>query len=217
MSVDLSPLDEIHASHEVAGRHLFASCSAELFPCDVLAYSVLERSLHLIKGFRSVVSNGSYSPAVGILRMQLDNILRFNGVALAKDPHQVASDILQGTPLSKIKDRSGATMRDARLVELLERRNPWVRDVYKIASGYIHLSQEHIFHFLSRCPVKADGTRDFSIGDSEDHIPTGHLEALCKGFILVSRGVPAIVTEWADYRDQHGKNDELKLHFSKSV
>lgn len=196
---------------------LFESCAAEFFPCDVLAYSVLERSLHLIKGYRSVVDSGGYSSAVGILRMQLDNILRFNGVILAKSPHQVASDMLQGKKLSTIKDRTGAAMRDTRLVELLEKRNPWVREVYNLASGYIHLSQEHIFQFLSRCPVKEDGTRDLSIGDEEEHIPAGHKEALHKGFVIVSRGVPHIVNEWAKFRNLLGSNDELKKQFSRPV
>lgn len=216
MSIDLSALDDLQASHEHAGRALFASCSAELFPCDVLAYSALERSLHLIKGYRAVVGNGGYSSAVGILRMQLDNILRFHGVVLTKNPHQVASDMLRGTPLSKIKDRTGAAMRDARLVELFEKRNPWVRAIYKLASGYIHLSQEHMLHFLSRCPVKPDGTRDFSIGDEEDHIPNGHKEALQNGFIIVSRGVPLIINQWAEVRNLLGSNNQLKAHFSKS-
>jgi hypothetical protein len=217
MSIDLSALDAIHSSHESAGRALFASCSAELFPCDVLAYSVLERSLHLIKSYRAVVSGGGYSSAIGILRMQLDNILRFHGVALSKNPHQVASDMMQGTPLSKIKDRNGAAMRDARLVELFEKRNPWVRSVYKLASGYIHLSQEHMLHFLSRCPIKPDGTRDFSIGDEEDHIPIEHKVALNDGFIIVSRGVPQIISQWAEVRNILSSNNELKAYFAKSV
>lgn len=217
MQADLSPLDAIHAKHEESGRALFESCNAELFPCDVLAYAVLQRSLNLIRGFRAVIESGGYSSAVGLLRMQLDNILRFNGVVLTKDPHQVASDLLQGVPLSKIKDKSGAAMRDARLVELLEKRNPWVREVYKLASGYIHLSQEHIFHFLSSSPAKEDGTRDFSIGDEEEHIPSGHRDALVQAFIIVSRGVTKIVHEWADVRHLLGSNDALKTQYKKQV
>ena len=217
MAVDLSPFDEIHQQHGVAGNALFDACSAELFPCDLIGYSVLERSLHLIKAFRLIIENGGYSTAVGLLRMQLDNILRLNGVIMSGDPHHVANLLIQGTALSKIKDRSGQPMRDARLVEMLQKNNHWVKGVYALASGYVHLSQEHILQFTSRCPLKPDGSRDFCIGDEEDHIPESHKTNLVGGFALVSRGVPRLITEWAQVRHVFGSNKELKMRFDRTA
>ena len=215
MAINLSPLDDIHVRHGVAGNALFEACTAELFPCDVLAYAVLERSLNLIKGFRLILENGGYSSAIGLLRMQLDNILRFNGIVMAEAPHDVANKVIHGTSLSKIKDRTGELMRDARLVQMLQQNNPWVKDVYDLASGYIHLSKEHILQFTSRCPLKPDGTREFCIGDEENHIPQGHKDSLVEGFIIVSRGVPRIVTEWSKVRHIFGSSHELRVRFEE--
>ncbi len=217
MPLNLSPLQDLYPHHEAAGLTLFTACDAELFPCDALAFAVLERSLNLIKGFRSIVENGGYSSAVGLLRMQLDNILRFNGVALTRDPHTVASQVIAGTRLSKLKDRTGAAMTDRRLVEMLQVRNPWVQQAYELASGYIHLSREHFLHFHSRCPLKEDGTRDFTIGDEEDYVSESYKESLLAGFVVVSSGVPTAVSEWSRVRHGHGTNAELKQRFSKAV
>ena len=129
MPLDFSQLNTLCELHNESGSALFAACTAELFPCDVLAFSVLERSLNLIKGFRLIVSSGGYSSGVGLLRMQLDNLLRFNGVVLTRDPHEVAYKVITGIRLSRLKDKSGAAMNDKRLVELLAKKNPWVEQV----------------------------------------------------------------------------------------
>lgn len=208
-------LDDLFPLHFDAGQALFDACSAELFPCDTLGLVVLERSLNLIKGFRSVVENGGYSSAVGLLRMQLDNILRFNGVVSTRNPHSVANQVLSGARLSKIKDRTGAAMHDKRLVELLLPKNPWIGEIYEVASGFVHLSREHFLAYQSRCPVDEDGRRIFSIGEEEDHIGVEYKGRLVEGFDLVSRGVPKLVQEWVKVREYAGTQAELKRVFSR--
>lgn len=217
MPFDSLRLNEIYEQHNKAGAELFAFCAAELFPCDVLGFTILERSLNLTKSFQLIVFNGGYSSAVGLLRMQLDNLLRFNGIALSHDPHEAAYQVMSGTHISKLKDRSGIAMKDYRLVELLAIKNPWVKDVYTMTSSYIHLSKEHVSQFLARCPVDPNGSRQFNIGDEEDHISASHKAALLNAFEIVTRSVPKIIHEWNQIRNSHGSNEELKKKFNRTV
>lgn len=215
MEAELQALKSLSDPHGERSSALFQACNAELFPCDALAFSVLERSLNLLKGFRLLLENGGYTCGAGLLRMQLDSVLRFNGVALAKDPH--GDSVLTGTPLRKIKDATDQLMTDKRLVELLSQKNPWVEQVYTVASGYIHLSEQHFHHFCMRSKENDTGKRDFAIGDEEDYLSEEHKVELANAFAVVTRGVLEVVRQWTVVRDQHGSNQTLKLRFSRAV
>jgi hypothetical protein len=214
MSSEKSTFTELLPMHEEAGRALFAACGAELLPCDLIAFAMLNRSVALIKGFEQITSSGGYMCAVGILRMQLDNLLRFNGIALTADPHETAAKIYAGEELRKIKDDSGKPMNDARLQDIFATRNPWVKEVYKLASGYVHFSREHIAWFLTASPETAPGTRNFCIDEDEKYVEDGYKASLRETFIKISRMVPRMVNEWAKQRHQFGSNDDLKKRFS---
>jgi hypothetical protein len=210
MEAELQALKLLRDQHGERGTALFQACNAELFPCDALAFSVLERSLHLLKGFHLLLENGGYTCGAALLRMQLDNVLRFNGVALSKDPHDVAKAILNGTPLDKIKDTTGQPMKDNRLIELLSPKNPWVKHVYTVASGYIHLSDQHFHHFCMRSKENETGKRDIAIGDDEDYLSDEYKLQLVKAFAIVTRGILEMVRQWTEVREQHGSNQTLK-------
>jgi hypothetical protein len=85
------------------GQLLYDACNRNLFPCDGLAMGVLDRSLNILSGFTRLIRNNGYICAVALLRLQLDNILRFYGVVIASgDPHGVADQMFHGAELSKI-------------------------------------------------------------------------------------------------------------------
>ncbi len=84
--------------------------------------------------------------AASILRLQLDTALRFAAAWLAPDPHLLAHEVLKGTSIRAQKDRGGHQMTDAYLVSILAKEYPWITNVYKQTSGYIHLSEKHIFN-----------------------------------------------------------------------
>lgn len=107
MDTHLTALVELSDTHGERGRKLFTACSAELFPCDALAFAVLERSLNLLKGFTLLLSHSGYTAVVGLLRMQLDNVIRLHAVVTSADPHGIANEIFHGVQLRTLKDRAG--------------------------------------------------------------------------------------------------------------
>ena len=217
MDAQLKALAELSDPHGASGKELFNACDAELFPCDALAFAVLERSLNLLKGFSLLLSHGGYTTGVGLLRMQLDNVLRFHGVVTSDDPHGIANEILQGAQLRKLKDSAGKKMTDARLVELLAAKNPWVNHVYNLACSYVHLSDQHFHHFLLRSKMNCEGTRDFSIGDEDEHVEPEHKSQLVNAFAVVTRGILELITQWISVRHKHGTNEQLNARFSSAV
>jgi hypothetical protein len=170
MKVEPQSLVNLRSLHKERGTELFCSSSGKLFPCDGLAFGVLNRSMQLMKSFDLLLANDCYSSCAGILRMQLDNVLRFHGVLRAKDPHEVANSVLNGIAIRKIDDESGKKMTDARLVELVKPQIPWVSDVYDFACNYIHLSDQHVHQFSNRSEVGSDGLTEISIGDGDEHM-----------------------------------------------
>ena len=217
MDAHLTALTELSDPHGERGQELFNACNAELFPCDALAFAVLERSLNLLKGFNLLLSHGGYTTGVGLLRMQLDNVLRFHGVVTSADPHGIANKIFHGAQLRTLKDRDGKKMTDARLVELLAARNPWVNHVYTLACSYIHLSDQHLQHFLLRSKKNCEGKRDFAIGDEDEHVEPEHKSQLINAFAVVTRGVLELIAQWAVARHTHGTNEQLKVRFASAV
>ena len=118
------------------------------YPLDLLVIGALNRSAAQCVGFRLLVQARNFICAASILRLQLDTALRFYAAFLVAEPHMFASTVLKGTPVRKLKDSSGTLMRDAHLVSCLSRQYPWVTKVYETTSGYIHLSEQHIFQAI---------------------------------------------------------------------
>jgi hypothetical protein len=104
--------------------------------------------------------------AASILRLQLDTALRFAAAWLAPDPHRIAHEVLKGTSIRTQKDRSGHLMTDAYLVSVLAKEDPWITNVYKQTSGYIHLSEKHIFNSV----IKVGDDRRIAMKMSPDDV-----------------------------------------------
>lgn len=198
------------------GTLLFTTCAGHIFPCDVLAVTVLERALNLIKGFELLLNGGSYACGAGLLRMQLDNRLRFNGVATSGDPHGIASSMLSGTPLRQIKHCGGEKMTDKFLLELLSKRDGDVQKIYELASGYIHLSEQHFFHVMMRSKCDEEGMREFRIFDEDSYLPDDHKTNLAEAFAVTCRGVIDVIEHWINNRELHGNAEQLKHRFLKT-
>ncbi len=117
----------------------------KLFALDILASAVVKRSLSLCAGFSSLVRSANYTSAAALLRLQLDSCLRFYAAFIVEKPHDFASKIMQGMPVRKQKDRTGHLMTDHYLVEKLSEKHEWMPRIYEATSGFIHLSERHIY------------------------------------------------------------------------
>lgn len=209
-------VERLHGDHKIIGQDLYDSCEGKFFPADMLAMAVLNRSLNLIKAFELLVNNGGFIVAAAILRMQLDNALRFGAVTSSvDDPHGVAAELLNGKKLSALLDKNKKLMKDGYLWDQFVSRKPKFDGIYETTSGYIHLSKEHVSHFIQRSPQLADGKRMINIGDEDDYLTVEQRLDLVESFAHVSFEALESVKSWVGKRKGVSTNDELLKRFGR--
>ena len=112
----------------------------------------------------------NYLAAFTLVRPQLDNFLRFAAGWLVSDPHQFATNILKGIPVKKQKTRDGNSMTDRYLVDHFKTEYPWIDRVYRETSGFVHLSEKHMFMNVESIDEK-NRAETMIISDRHDHVP----------------------------------------------
>ncbi|MCX2740530.1 hypothetical protein [Pontibacter anaerobius] len=117
-----------------------------MYPLDLLANAVLNRTLSTISGFVLLTRANNFNCAAHLIRLHLDNLLRFSAAWIVDNPHDFAMKVLSGEQINHLKDISGNKMHDGYLVDQLSVKYPWVKRVYKETSGFVHLSHKHIFN-----------------------------------------------------------------------
>lgn len=109
-----------------------------------MAIGIARRSCAITSGFKSMLKDRNSLCALALVRMQLDNSLRLYAGFFSKDRIKFSKDVLNGKIISKMKADDNQPMTDNYLARRVSRVNPWVINVYKKTSGYIHFSEEHI-------------------------------------------------------------------------
>lgn len=168
---------------------------SKLFPLDLLAVAALNRSLSNSSAFTQLVRSENYLTAASLVRRQLDTFLRFFAAYQVSDPHEFAISVLAGTEVRKLKDRSGSFMTDRHLVESVAPEFPWVPSVYKATSGFIHLSDKHIYSTIQS--AAADGAFSMPIGSDPDRFPTGLWVEMIEGFIAATDALFRYLEGWS--------------------
>jgi hypothetical protein len=217
MSTTLEALEELDSRLIKTAQSLFLACEASLYPADLLAIAVANRALCLLNSFLLLIRNGGYIAAAGILRMQLDNVLRLGGVIATADPHDVANQLINGTALAKIKDSQGEKMRDARLRKVVAARLSWVDKTYSLSSDYIHLSKQHILHVLQRSPFNADGHRELEIGSDDAYLDDDQREDLIAAFQTVTLEVITTIEAWKKRPVNNAEKERLQQRYKNAV
>ncbi|GAA4299376.1 hypothetical protein [Aestuariibaculum suncheonense] len=165
------------------------------YSLDVLANAVMDRSLHLIFAFTNLIRNENYIAACHLVRCHLDNVLRISGAWLVNDPHQFASDIMNGKKVDEIKDRNGNNLKDWYLRNKLSEEFPWVQSVYKETSGFIHLSKKHIFT-SSKIKDNEKNTIEFRISRKDNYVTDESRINATNGMIEITKVLIHFIEGW---------------------
>jgi hypothetical protein len=115
---------------------------------DLFGIGIGRRALALSSGFRLMVENRNSLCALPIVRMQLDTSLRLYAGFFVSDHQQFSREVFHGAQINRLKSFDGSIMSDRYLVDEVAKRNPWMVEVYKSTSGYVHFSNRHILEAL---------------------------------------------------------------------
>ena len=216
MSLDIKVENKIREiqkfqdDHLEIGKYLMTWADGTQYPFDLLAYAVLNRSLALLNGFSDLIKSSNFIAAAPLLRLQLDNCLRFYAGYLVTDPHDFAIQVLSGKAVKNQKSSDGKALSDYYLCKMLSVEYPWVLDVYKNTSGYIHLSEKHILHSV-RIADDGKGLK-ISIGETDRFVPTDLYLEVIEAFKTTTEIVLRFVYSWAYTKDIAFDDPNWKEH-----
>jgi hypothetical protein len=182
------------------------------YELDFLAVAVLKRSLHLTTGFCTLIRARNFIAAVPLLRLQLDTFLRFSAAWLVDDPHDFARQVVNGKPIAKLKDKSGKLMSDSYLKHIRNKVHPWVCALYDRASGYIHLSNMHVFNAIQASKT-GDGKFVAKVSAEDEYIPDKlYLEAI-QFFDDTTKILFSYISAWIATKDHPQAIEKLEKLF----
>lgn len=139
---------------EIVGKNLFLE---DLFFC-----TTIDRCLQLIDGFTIMLQKRNLTCAGVLLRIQMDNCMRTYAFFIVEDRKCFVDQLVSGTPISKLRDKTGKRMSDGYLKEAVGKIEPRFEQVYNQASGYIHLSEKAFFQTV--CTADKDKRLLFRVG-----------------------------------------------------
>lgn len=114
--------------------------------------SVVNRSLSINRGFQLLTEDNNYLCAIPLMRMQIDNCIRFFGLELVNSPNDYIENWTKGEKISRLKDKNGSKLSDKLLVEELDKRYEHVKGIYDQACNFVHLSSVNLFNTVNRKP-----------------------------------------------------------------
>jgi hypothetical protein len=205
-----SLLEHLRASeptHLEVGLRMMKAANGAVFPVDLLAWAALNRSANLIPGFASLIEARNLIAAAPLLRLQIDNCLRFHGIYIVSKPHEFASAVLQGKQVRRLKDSRGELMTDRHLINCVAKDFPWITRVYERTSAYVHLSDAHIASVFNQTPKeKLDrGICEIAIGPGDKFTNQAFYEEAVEAFIEATKALFYYLIGWV-------KTKESKLH-----
>jgi hypothetical protein len=194
ISEHVKRLRSYHEVQLLLGKTMVEAYGGTVYHLDLLAIAVLNRSLALISGFCLLIEAQNFICAAPLVRLQVDNCLRFSAAGLVDNPHSFARQVLDGVPVNKLRDRNNKRMTDRYLAERLTEKYPWVLKLYQEASGYIHLSDKHIFHTVRE--AKEDKAVSFRVGAPDADLPDEIYVEAIRAFTAATDVLIDYVRDW---------------------
>jgi hypothetical protein len=204
----MAALDELrqvgHEGHMEVGRYLLEPGTVYTHSIDYLAVPTLNRSLNLMYGFFDLVKKRNFVAAAPLVRLQLDNVLRFSATWYVDDPFDFAEKVVQGKRVRDLRARDGEKMTDRYLLNKVAVDHPWVTDVYEQTSGYVHLSDKHLYNAVRR---EEEGYHGFKIAVGDAFLPGKVYEEATAAFMEITKVLFSYMRGWGEWkRDYYRQN-----------
>ena len=173
--------------------------TGDMFHMDILTMAVVNRALELSDGFKELILSEKFLCAAPLLRLQIDNLLRYSAAWLVDQPDEFVMEVMKGTSVRTLKDASGKRMTDFYLVQRLTSEIPWVESVYNKTCGYIHFSESHFSKVM--LTTEEDGQFSIGIGTQSKKVPESiYIEAI-EAFNAATLEICKFVYGWLKTKD----------------
>jgi hypothetical protein len=179
-----------------SGMEVIRAASGRMYQLDFLVLGAAKRYVSTGAAFQQMISSWNMICARTLLRMHIDTTLRFSAAWLVPDPHKFASEILGGEQINRLKDTKGERLTDAYLVQVRSADMPWLPEVYRNLSGYVHFSGSHIFDSIAKLDEN-ERIAHFQIAESDTKFPERSWLELIECFLETSTAFRAYLDGYA--------------------
>jgi hypothetical protein len=169
---------------------------------NVYEFMVLKRSASLVFGFATMLRERNFLCAVPLIRLQIDNLLRFRAAFLVDNQNKFVEDVIGGKEVRQLSDRLGNKMHDAYLQDVLSESYPWLKNIYKTSSSYIHLSDTHFLNTIRLSKSGPEGTIEGYIGPDDQLVSNQDYAQAVEDMILISNSLLMFIDDWITNKNQ---------------
>lgn len=131
--------------------------------------SAINRAMNINRGFTTLTKDDNYSCAIPLMRLMIDNCMRFWGISLVDDKHDYIRVWGSGEKISTIKDRNGKKLTDKHLSECFALLYRGVDKTYNDACAFVHFSEQNLY-ITAKVDKQKERRVDLRI-DGYDHFP----------------------------------------------
>jgi hypothetical protein len=131
--------------------------------------SAINRAMNINRGFITLTKDDNYSCAIPLMRLMIDNCMRFWGITLVDDKHEYIRVWGSGERISSIKDRNGYKLSDKHLSECFALLYRGVDKTYNDACAFVHFSEQNLY-ITAKVDKQKERRVDLRI-DGYDHFP----------------------------------------------
>lgn len=153
-------LDSLESEFVESSKKILEAADSNMYSLDLLSGAVSNRAISLLKGFITLAEKNNYLSAIPLIRIQLDNALRFFASTLVENSDDFFNHYLSGKAIKDYKDIKGKNLSDNYLAKQLEKYFSGIKKLYNDTSGYIHLSDKHLFAIAN---VKGEDSRTIQV------------------------------------------------------
>lgn len=182
-----------------SAQRILKAGSSKLYTLDFIASAVNNRAISLVKGFTTLIKSENYMAAVSLIRLQLDNALRFYASMLVKDSNDFAKHFMDGKPIKDYKDAYDKNLTDSYLAKKLDLYFKGTEKLYKDTCSFIHLSDTHLIPTLTRSDSVSHKV-GIVVGNTSNFKPDQKIDFLST-MLEVSKLVIIVLEQW-----KHEKN-----------
>jgi hypothetical protein len=168
----------------------------DIYTTDLWFDAAINRSLHLIEGFATMVEIRNAYCALALVRLQIDTATRLFAISRVANPDDFICRVLDGEQVNRLHDRDGKPMTDNNLVGLLSQDGrEWLKRVYETTSGYVHMSGHHLSMMTTLDPEE-EGAVYHHIGPVDENWPAASMAEAIDGFVAITELILTMAYEW---------------------
>jgi len=187
------------------GMNMLHANNGTLFPVDLIAVGAMKRTVSNTEGFITLIEAKNMISSRALLRIQIDTFMRFSALWLVDSPHDLAKQIIDGKHIRNIKDKTGNKMTDGYLSNKFTEVYPWVKDVYRNLSGYVHFSSAHLFDAVENINYEMK-TLNINIGKEDLQYPEYSWIEVVECFIDSVNIFLQYINDWIILKETTNKN-----------